>query len=85
MCLVSHPDVKEAGVCGQEHPEWGSVPIAFIIGEERLTASDLEEYCKQQLAGYKIPKAFHFVDELPRNASNKLLRRELKEWAVTGK
>ncbi|HEX5564111.1 MAG TPA: o-succinylbenzoate--CoA ligase [Sporosarcina sp.] len=79
--LVSHPQVKEAGVCGQDHPEWGSVPIAFIVGDGKLTASDLEGYCKQQLASYKTPKAFHFVDELPRNASNKLLRRELKEWA----
>ena len=78
--LVSHPQVKEAGVCGQDHPEWGSVPVAFIVGEGKLTASDLELYCKQQLANYKTPKAFYFVDELPRNASNKLLRRELKEW-----
>lgn len=84
--LISHPHVKEAGVCGRDHREWGSVPIAFIVGNEKLTALDMEEYCKRQLAGYKIPKAFHFVDELPRNASNKLLRRELKEWAAdTGK
>ena len=79
--LISHPDVIDAGVCGQEHPEWGSVPIAFIVSEERLTVSELEEYCRERLGGYKIPKAFYFVDELPRNASNKLLRRELKEWA----
>lgn len=83
--LISHPHVKEAGVCGQDHPEWGSVPAAFIVGNEGLTESDLEAYCKQQLAGYKIPKAFHFVEELPRNASNKLLRRELKEWAAAAR
>ncbi|WP_262177583.1 o-succinylbenzoate--CoA ligase [Saccharococcus sp. Marseille-Q5394] len=80
--LMSHPDVKEAGVCGVTHPEWGSVPVAFIVGDEHLTELDLEEYCNQQLGRYKVPKAFHFVDELPRNASNKLLRRELKEWAL---
>jgi O-succinylbenzoic acid--CoA ligase len=83
--LISHPYVKEAGVCGQDHPEWGSVPVAFIVGQENLTATELERYCVERLAGYKIPKTFHFVDELPRNASNKLLRRELKEWAVIGK
>ena len=82
MFLISHPGVKEAGVCGQDHPEWGSVPVAFIVGDEHLTTVELEEYCKGQLGSYKIPKAFHFVEELPRNASNKLLRRELKEWAV---
>ncbi|WP_252503895.1 o-succinylbenzoate--CoA ligase [Sporosarcina sp. Marseille-Q4943] len=83
--LISHPQVAEAGVCGQSHPEWGSVPIAFIVGDKQLTESDLEQYCKGQLAGYKTPKAFHFVDHLPRNASNKLLRRELKEWAEKNK
>ncbi|WP_432360132.1 o-succinylbenzoate--CoA ligase [Sporosarcina sp. UB5] len=83
--LMSHPHVKEAGVCGQDHDEWGSVPIAFIVGEKQLKVADLEEHCKKQLASYKIPKEFHFVEQLPRNASNKLLRRELKEWAVAGK
>lgn len=82
--LISHPYVIEAGVCGQDDPEWGSVPVAFIVRDERLTVSALEEYCNEQLARYKIPKAFHFVDELPRNASNKLLRRKLKEWVSTG-
>ncbi|MFS0690924.1 o-succinylbenzoate--CoA ligase [Sporosarcina sp. 179-K 8C2 HS] len=83
--LISHSQVIEAGVCGQSDPEWGSVPIAFIVGDKQLTESDLEQYCKGQLAGYKTPKAFHFVDHLPRNASNKLLRRELKEWAEKNK
>lgn len=82
--LISHPHVKEAGVCGQDHPEWGSVPVAFIVGYKNVSVTDLEDYCVQQLARYKIPKAFHLVDELPRNASNKLLRRKLKEWAATG-
>jgi o-succinylbenzoate---CoA ligase len=79
--LISHPDVKEAGVCGIEHSEWGSVPIAFIVADKRLTRSELEDYCRRQLGSYKIPKEFYFLDELPRNASNKLLRRVLKEWA----
>lgn len=83
--LISHPHVKEAGVCGQDHPEWGSVPVAFIVDDGNLSVADLEAYCVEQLARYKIPKSFYFVDELPRNASNKLLRRELKEWAVAGK
>ncbi|MCM3710251.1 o-succinylbenzoate--CoA ligase [Sporosarcina luteola] len=80
--LMSHPEVKEAGVCGVDHPEWGSVPVAFIVGDEHLTELNLERYCNQQLGRYKVPRAFHFVDELPRNASNKLLRRELREWAL---
>lgn len=77
--LASHPQVLEAGVCGQEDEEWGSVPIAFIVSEGDINESELEEYCQAHLARYKVPKAFHFVNQLPRNASNKLLRRKLKD------
>ncbi|MDN4607802.1 o-succinylbenzoate--CoA ligase [Sporosarcina highlanderae] len=80
--LLSHPNVTEAGVCGKAHPEWGSVPVAFIVVSGEVTEEDLEVHCQQLLARYKVPKAFYFVDQLPRNASNKLLRRELKEWAA---
>lgn len=81
--LMSYPHVIEAGVCGQDHSEWGSVPVAFIVSDGELPIDDLKAYCKQQLAGYKVPKAFYFVKNLPRNASNKLMRRQLKEWTKT--
>lgn len=76
--LLAHPDVREAGVCGKEDSEWGQVPVAFIIGT--VTEEELLEFCSQQLARYKLPKEFHFVEQLPRNASNKLMRFELKKW-----
>ncbi|MFS0574518.1 o-succinylbenzoate--CoA ligase [Sporosarcina sp. 179-K 3D1 HS] len=79
--LASHPDVLEAGVCGQAHPEWGMVPVAFIVKRGDMTAETLTAFCEGRLARYKLPKAYYFVDQLPRNASNKLLRRELKKWA----
>ncbi|WP_342514854.1 o-succinylbenzoate--CoA ligase [Sporosarcina sp. FSL K6-1522] len=78
--LVAHPAVSEAGVCGREHPEWGSVPTAFVVVTESVTAEELLAFCEERLARYKVPKEFHFVDKLPRNASNKLLRRELRAW-----
>ncbi|WP_318617672.1 o-succinylbenzoate--CoA ligase [Sporosarcina sp. YIM B06819] len=78
--LVAHPGVREAGVCGREHTEWGSVPIAFVVAEDKVTAEELLMFCEERLARYKVPKAFRFVDKLPRNAANKLLRRELREW-----
>jgi len=81
--LMAHPQILEAGVCGQDDPKWGSVPVAFIVSSTTLTEEVLEAFCTEQLARYKVPKAFHFVDELPRNASNKLLRRELRKWLVT--
>ncbi|WOV86382.1 o-succinylbenzoate--CoA ligase [Sporosarcina oncorhynchi] len=78
--LASHPRVLEAGVCGQEDKEWGSVPVAFVVVDTDLSAEELDEFCRHRLASYKVPKRFYFVKQLPRNASNKLLRRTLKTW-----
>ena len=78
--LAAHPFISEAGVCGTDDEEWGSVPIAFVVVTENVSEDELRVFCKVRLASYKVPKEFHFVEELPRNASNKLLRRELKEW-----
>ncbi|GEO26948.1 2-succinylbenzoate--CoA ligase [Alicyclobacillus acidoterrestris] len=79
--LVQYEGVREAAVVGQSDPTWGQVPVAFVVKatEVELTECALANHCRQLLAGYKVPKAFYFVDELPRNASGKLLRRILKE------
>lgn len=78
--LLAHPAVREAGVCGAAHEKWGEVPVAFVVLNKPVEAEELLTYCKQQIASYKVPKQLTFVDSLPRNASNKLLRRELKAW-----
>ena len=77
--LVAHPAVKEAGVCGIEDKIWGQVPIAFVVLKQQMTEDELMDFCKERLASYKLPKQIHFVHELPRSGSNKLLRRKLKE------
>ncbi|MCZ2257691.1 o-succinylbenzoate--CoA ligase [Sporosarcina sp. G11-34] len=78
--LSGHPDILEVGVCGKEDPKWGSVPIAFVKTSGQVTAEELGHYCAKRLARYKVPTEFRFVENLPRNASNKLLRRKLREW-----
>ncbi len=85
--LLAHPDVAEAGVTSSENAEWGQVPIAFIVKREGKNPSvkALEQFCKEQLAKYKVPKAIYFTKELPRNASKKLLRRQLREWVKEGR
>ena len=80
MYLLRIHIVLEAGVCGIEDAKWGSVPIAFVVVSGTVTEGELIEFCEERLARYKVPKEFHFVEKLPRNASNKLLRRELKKW-----
>jgi O-succinylbenzoic acid--CoA ligase len=77
--LLSHPDVEEAGVCGQEDAQWGQVPIAFVRLYAGSTVSEqaLLDYLSHHLAHYKRPRSIHRVQQLPRNSSGKLLRREL--------
>jgi O-succinylbenzoic acid--CoA ligase len=78
--LLSHPHVAEVGVCGQPDAQWGQVPIAFVhLKDESVAVSpnDLIEYASQRLARYKQPRAVYIVEQLPRNSSGKLLRREL--------
>ena len=77
--LLAHPAVAEAGVCGQPDPQWGQVTIAFIKARpgQPADAESILMYARQRLARYKVPRTIHFVEELPRNSSGKLLRREL--------
>jgi O-succinylbenzoic acid--CoA ligase len=82
--LLSHPDVAEAGVCGQPDAQWGQVPIAFVClhAVHNVDPEALLAYVAQRLAHYKIPRAIYLVDHLPRNSSGKLLRRELPSLQV---
>lgn len=79
--LLSHPEVADAGVTGVEDADWGQVPVACIVRKKgsSLGSDDLVSFCQERLAKYKVPKEFRFMDELPRNASKKLLRRKLLE------
>jgi o-succinylbenzoate---CoA ligase len=73
--LEEHPAVVEAAVVGMPDPEWGEVVTAFVVVNGNADA--LIDHCRERLAGYKVPRALHTVDSLPRNAAGKLLRREL--------
>ncbi|WP_077619169.1 o-succinylbenzoate--CoA ligase [Bacillus sinesaloumensis] len=84
--LVAHPNIVEAGVAGIEDEKWGQVPAAFVVLQEgsRLTSDEINAFCYEHLARYKVPKSVHFVESLPRNASNKLMRRKLIELLKDG-
>lgn len=77
--LSAHPAIQEAGVCAFDDETWGQVPAAFIVLRAEATEEELREFCKERLAKYKVPKYFYLVSSLPRNGSNKLMRRKLKE------
>jgi len=81
--ILQHPMIREAGVCGLDDSEWGQVPVAFIVVDEEMSIASLQDFLRGKLASFKIPKSLRQVNELPRNASNKLLRRELREWLTS--
>lgn len=73
--------VKEVGVTGQKNATWGEVPVAFIVKhpEKPLTDGEVKAFVQQYLASYKVPQYIYFIEELPRNASNKIMRHKLSE------
>ncbi|MET3697160.1 2-succinylbenzoyl-CoA synthetase [Bacillus oleivorans] len=78
--LLSHPSIREAGVVGKEDPTWGQVPVAFVVLSKQEDDLAIINWLKEKIASYKVPKQVIVVDYLPRNASNKLLRKELRNW-----
>lgn len=77
--LLAHESIAEAGVVGKKDEVWGEVPIAFVVKSSDVTEEDIIKFCEEKLARYKVPKAVYFLNELPRTASKKLLRRELRQ------
>lgn len=78
--LFGHPDIAEVAVFGAPSERWGEEPVAAVVMRERRTpdADALAAWCDGKIARFKIPKRYHVVAELPRNAGNKVLRRELR-------
>ena len=83
--LYAHPAVAEVAVFGVLHPRWvEAVAIAVIPHTgQTLTEDELIVFCRERLAGYKTPKYVVIVDELPKNASGKILKRELRSTYAT--
>jgi fatty-acyl-CoA synthase len=78
--LLRHPGVLEVGVVGMPHPTWGESPHAFVVlrpGAE-ATESNLREFARAELAHFKVPSAFHFVEELPKTATGKIQKYVLR-------
>ncbi|MGG0240875.1 class I adenylate-forming enzyme family protein [Bacillus rhizoplanae] len=78
--LTKHPDVHQACVVGFHHEEWGETIKAVIVKKEQaqVTEEDLQNYIRQHLAAYKCPRIYRFVNELPYNASGKILKQVVK-------
>ena len=82
--LRLHPEVADAAVVGVADQIFGEAVAAFVERQPgaRLTATELIEHCREQLAGYKKPKHVFFVDALPRNSLGKVLKTDLRALAA---
>lgn len=80
--LLTHPDVDEVSVVGRPHPDWGEEVVACIVG--RATETELDRLCTENIARFKRPKAYVFLDALPKNNYGKVLKTELREVVAKG-
>ncbi|HEV8630245.1 MAG TPA: AMP-binding protein [Thermoanaerobaculia bacterium] len=75
--LEAFPGVREVAVVGRPHAEWGEVPVAFVVAEGALDEAALLAHCAAELARFKLPVAFRYVETLPRNALGKVQKHLL--------
>jgi fatty-acyl-CoA synthase len=82
--ISGHPEVVEATALGVEDPEWGARLRAFVVKqrESNLDEDTIKQYVREHLARYKVPREVIFLDELPRNPTGKILKRELRKIEV---
>jgi fatty-acyl-CoA synthase len=82
--ISGHPEVVEATALGVDDPEWGARLRAFVVKHENsnLDEDTVKKYVREHLARYKVPREVIFLEELPRNPTGKILKRELREIEV---
>jgi acyl-CoA synthetase (AMP-forming)/AMP-acid ligase II len=87
--LHAHPNVSEVAVIGVPDSRWGETVMAVVVSKpgSSLTKEELDQLCRSRLGGFKVPRQYKFVDSLPRNASGKILKRQLRQefWPQDGR
>ncbi|MDR7318615.1 long-chain-fatty-acid--CoA ligase [Brevibacillus nitrificans] len=87
--LYEHPGILEAAVISVPHEKWGEVPYAIVVLRPGtiLDGDELDRFCREKMAAFKCPKGFSIVNELPKTASGKIRKVELRQpfWQEKGK
>ena len=79
--MLQLPGVSDVAVVAKPDADWGEVPIAYVVAAAGVTPESLDTICLENLARYKRPKNYVFVDQLPRNSTGKVLKSKLRDGA----
>lgn len=77
--ILDYPGVEDVAIVGKDDDKWGQVPVAFVVTKIKVEKSELMTFIENHLAPYKVPRRIIFTKDLPRNASNKIMRHRLAE------
>jgi len=77
--LLRHPAVAECSVVGRPHAEWGEEVVAFVVSRDKVSVDDLDKLCLDNIARFKRPREYRFVEALPKNNYGKVLKTELRK------
>src|SRR5699024_2551133 len=75
--LLKNSNIIDAAVVGKRDDVWGEVPVAFIVKDKKMDEAALRESLSHYLESYNIQKQFFLVDDIPRNASNNIMRHKI--------
>ena len=77
--LRSHPAVSDCAVVGLPDEEWGEIVAAAIVGDSSLDTEELTPWLKARMPGYRVPRKYVSLSELPRNAMGKVTKNDVKK------
>jgi fatty-acyl-CoA synthase len=83
-CLARHQNVQDVAAVGVDDDDYGKRLRAFVVTNGDVDEDTLKNHVKENLARYKVPREIVFLDELPRNATGKVLKKDLKNYDENG-